>query len=763
MTDWGRAAARIVTGLLAATALLVLVAGLPWALCRYIGWPLPDHVPSLSELKSQLLASFSPSMLLDILACACWLTWAVFVTDVACCAFVAARGVRLRTGGPVRRAAGSLVAAILLAVVGSRAATASTATGTQPATVTSTISATATPTTGSGTVTVTETVRPPHDGVHDSLWRVAERIWSDGARWPELFTQNRGVIQPDGQALTVPNHVRPGWRLTAQVPAPPAPTPSPPPTADPPAPPQSTRAAPTKPPELPAEASGIDLATGGFVSLALAAAIGTVVTTLQLRRRRRYRVGSGDRADLQPAGPTVRALLISPPALPDSPATLKTPLGERDGRQHAIDLAAARGLGLTGPGSLSTARALLLHLLAIPRRDTAATVVIPKTTLAALLPDRQATSTPPNLVVAETIDTALDLWEAVLTTRTNGLRVLLATPTPQTQTRLRTVLDADGEQGLAAVLLGPWPPGATLHIDANGTVEAASPTGDVVGIRLYSLPDNDTAELLDLLHQASQHERPAQDSVNSEEQQKEPPPQQRRPSTQTKPLDLYLLGRIRLFHNGADITDSMTRKQREVLAHLALHPDGVRRDTIVADVWPNIPGPRPQNSFHATLSQLRRALRTATANTVENITISEDGHYTLDPAVVDVDLWRLRHMLQNEQDATTLTSIYCGELAEELRAEWLITPRETLRRDVLDGLSSLMKAGGIKPEARLEILEQMRLLDPYNESVYRDIIRAQRELGREESIPRTIALLTASLAEIGESPTSETTSLSQVV
>lgn len=279
----------------------------------------------------------------------------------------------------------------------------------------------------------------------------------------------------------------------------------------------------------------------------------------------------------------------------------------------------------------------------------------------------------------------------------------------------------------------------------------------MTGTKLYSLPNGDTTDLLDLLQRAAPSAE--RDTSATEERQAATPA--KRP-TNTTPLDLHVLGRIRLLSNSADITDLITAKQREVIVHLALHPDGVRRDSIVTDIWPDASGPRPQNSFHATLSQLRRALRTA--NTVENIVTSTDGHYALNPDVVDVDLWRLRRMLHAAPKAaalTHITNLYHGELAEEVTAEWLLTPRESVRRDVLDGLNDIMNNCEIKPEDRLKILEHMRRLDRYNESVYQEIIRTQRSLGREEAIPRTVALLAASLTEIGETPTRETTALVQ--
>src|SRR4051794_37441364 len=175
---WARATMRIAVGLLAAAALLVLVVGLPWALCHYIGWPLLDHVPGFTELKARLVAPLLPTTLLDILAFACWLIWAIFVIDVARSGVVAAQGVRgrqLRIGGPVRRTAGALVAAIFLAVVGGRAAVASTAAETHSVTPTATTTSAVAPATSPGTVTITEIVHPPINDVHDSLWHVAER------------------------------------------------------------------------------------------------------------------------------------------------------------------------------------------------------------------------------------------------------------------------------------------------------------------------------------------------------------------------------------------------------------------------------------------------------------------------------------------------------------------------------------------------------------------------------------------------------------
>ncbi|MBI0382083.1 hypothetical protein JBE27_38920, partial [Streptomyces albiflaviniger] len=65
--------------LLAALLLLILAVGIPWGLVRFVGWPLPDHLPTWTEIQDLLLTPLSGTFLLNILACLLWPTWALFV------------------------------------------------------------------------------------------------------------------------------------------------------------------------------------------------------------------------------------------------------------------------------------------------------------------------------------------------------------------------------------------------------------------------------------------------------------------------------------------------------------------------------------------------------------------------------------------------------------------------------------------------------------------------------------------------------------
>lgn len=84
----------------------------------------------------------------------------------------------------------------------------------------------------------------------DSLWEIAEDHLGDGHRYREVFDLNVGRPQPNGEVLTDPSHIEPGWTLDLPDAAPTAA-----PAAPAPAPPASPPVAPAVPTTLPSPAS----------------------------------------------------------------------------------------------------------------------------------------------------------------------------------------------------------------------------------------------------------------------------------------------------------------------------------------------------------------------------------------------------------------------------------------------------------------------------------------------------------------------------
>ena len=217
---------------------------------------------------------------------------------------------------------------------------------------------------------------------------------------------------------------------------------------------------------------------------------------------------------------------------------------------------------------------------------------------------------------------------------------------------------------------------------------------------------------------------------------------------------------------------SLGPRQRELLVVLALHPDGIARDRLADTLWPDTPPDRPFNALHTTLNRLRRSLAAASGGGLSEITRADGDRYRLDPQIVENDFGRLRTALATRRAASddearahacrAILGAYTGELGEGVAADWIETPREAVRRDVLDAAVTLARhVAASDPQEALDVLETARGLDPYNEQLYRDIMRLQQRLGRVSSIGHTLALLTSRLAEIDQTPEPATAALAQ--
>ncbi|RDI25419.1 BTAD domain-containing putative transcriptional regulator [Lentzea flaviverrucosa] len=837
------ACVRLVRGSLALVALSTLVAGLPWALAHFVGWPLPDHLPTWDETQATLLNPMSSQLFINLLAIVCWISWLCFVLAVLRSIIDVLRGMTweaTRARGPLQALASTLIGAVVLTLLTNRALATTPVAGPdvrfhEPTSVRAVAPTVPGPVAQNaalpaetelvidrvapappGLVRVVDEIRLPHDGIYDSLWRVAERVYGPGGgeRWPELFQLNCGVVQADGRSLTNPDLVRPGWKIAAYVPELAGGRPSqqlPPSTNEAP----STATAPAQveqvaEPRDDQAVQGVDLMPAVYMSAGLAGAISAVLVATQMRRRRRYQLGSGERADLRrPTAPAVRALQVVCQNFDPSrreirligagetesyggPMLVPAAVGSRPGGEFAVNLASTRGIGLAGPGATAAVRALLLHILAKQQGHENLRVLVPAQDLHLLFEGLNAERLPKAVEVANSLDAALDEMEANLLTRARRADgeprtpspavVLVACPAAHAERRLQAVLDNGSTLGLAGILLGQWRPGATVVVRADGTVSATSSgLGDAfAGARLFHLPATEAADLLTVLREAEiDLGVPGTSSGDQADLEPRPSVPQPRPrvvadnitdaAASAEPrLLVKVFGRFELVFVQADsevreLNGLLTPKHREVLVHLALHPQGVRREALNEAVWPDSRPPRPYNSFHNALSVLRRVLADATDGVMTDLVLNDDGRYRLNDELADVDLWQFRRALQGSQ-LQTAVDLYTGDLAEDLSSPWLEPLRESARRDVLDALGALISEhGGADPKTELLLLERARKLDQYNEGVYRDIMRTQARLGQHSAVPRTLALLTATLSEIDAEPSVDTCNLAELL
>jgi DNA-binding SARP family transcriptional activator len=237
-----RSPSAVLRGFAALATLAVLVAGLPVALYKLGGDPVPGHVPSWHQVTTLLLRRDNGSVFLGAVRDVSWVAWALFVAAVAAEAQAALRGrraPRLRLGG-MQNAASWLVAVAALAFTGQPGAVLAST----PASV-AVVSAVrpGPPAAGPASVSpdhpadsmaagpqapqVTGPQAPQvmsmgfsqmvtvHSG--DCLWTIAQRYLGNGDLYPEIVRLNLGHDMGDGQTFTDPSVIWPGWVL--QLPA----------------------------------------------------------------------------------------------------------------------------------------------------------------------------------------------------------------------------------------------------------------------------------------------------------------------------------------------------------------------------------------------------------------------------------------------------------------------------------------------------------------------------------------------------------------
>ena len=208
------------------------------------------------------------------------------------------------------------------------------------------------------------------------------------------------------------------------------------------------------------------------------------------------------------------------------------------------------------------------------------------------------------------------------------------------------------------------------------------------------------------------------------------------------------------------------RKARELLAFLAVHPDGASGDAISEALWPEADPGRAAGQRNLALRKAREMLRTATGLPAPMWILNASGRYRLDPALIGTDLEAFGEALEEARNASgdarlaacrKAVALYRGELAEGTGYEWAEPYAETARRRALDAWTTIAEIlQPADPDQALSALETALSHDPYNEYLYVRIMRLQAAAGRPEAVRRTLALLESKLTDLGITPSSQT-------
>ncbi|MET7951611.1 hypothetical protein [Micromonospora sp. NPDC005324] len=469
---------------------------------------------------------------------------------------------------------------------------------------------------------------------------------------------------------------------------------------------------------------------GGWLPDEVAGQVAAAAALVWLRRRRDYQPRPPDlhrREELDAVGlpPTVAAVQA---ALADAPAS--SVASEPSGSFAAlVGVFPVSGLGISGPGTLSIGRGLLITALLAGHHLRNPTLVTTWATLTSLLGgdaeafDRRL----PQLNAVETIHDATRLVESA-----PSPRIVLLLEEECDGYDVRHLADMAATAGGRVVVLGGWPAGPTWQ---------AAPTGHVHdplrpeehGPRLCVLDQVAATDLLAVIVHPDPappapatpgppplpHVVPPKTRLPRQATRAEP---RSRPDASTRQLRLRVLGEPTLLVDGEPLTIRRSAAL-QILVFLATnHPTGANTSQLADAIWPGVPRRSLTGRLYTTLSELRTVIRDASGMHVIEHT---DDRYRLNPAHVDVDLWQLQAAIHHAASAVTNTTAAWQAVVDACPADlaagrtwpWLDPIRETTRRHVIDACAALADAEP-DPQRGLAVLQAGLRIDPYNADLH---------------------------------------------
>jgi DNA-binding SARP family transcriptional activator/TolB-like protein len=200
---------------------------------------------------------------------------------------------------------------------------------------------------------------------------------------------------------------------------------------------------------------------------------------------------------------------------------------------------------------------------------------------------------------------------------------------------------------------------------------------------------------------------------------------------------LHLLGPLRVEGSGGETYRLTGRRERALLAYLALAPDfRESRRNLTVLLW-------GEDSDNLTLDNLRTclwSLRKALGDEEHRLVMADREWIALNPELLDVDVRRLVALLDDGagQDFDRLFANGEGMLLEGLELDtitfqdWLRDARAQLAADLTGNLQQLMSVRWSDGDAVGALAASQRILqlDPFNETALRTLLEAYAATGR---------------------------------
>jgi DNA-binding SARP family transcriptional activator len=305
--------------------------------------------------------------------------------------------------------------------------------------------------------------------------------------------------------------------------------------------------------------------------------------------------------------------------------------------------------------------------------------------------------------------------------------LVVSRPADEDADRWADLIDGGSRLGIGAILLGGGSVGGSaIDVAADGTVvSAGADSRHLEGAELYRLTEADSSPILWEIAEARTLSGPEEPDIAP---RVEPFPVDAVISTIEARVRLRLFGPMTIEVGAGPIRTGLLDKAREFCAYLTLHPEGVRRERALEDIWGDVDIDKRQDRFSAAVSSLRRCLRTALRAPDVEVVCCEGDRYFLQEGLFNVDLWRFQTSLAPTDDDVEVgerlrdaLTAYRGEFVQDAPWEWVEDHRESLRRQALNAAVKLavkeQLAGRIE-EAISVVDHAIETIDPYAEHLY---------------------------------------------
>jgi len=211
---------------------------------------------------------------------------------------------------------------------------------------------------------------------------------------------------------------------------------------------------------------------------------------------------------------------------------------------------------------------------------------------------------------------------------------------------------------------------------------------------------------------------------------------------QTRTIYAYALGHLRVEIDGREISDLEWRseKSKEIFFFFLANHGPLRKEEIVAALWPDMPEDKTTSAFHSNMYRLRKAL-------YQDVIAKDSGRYILDPQarfVYDVDdytqtVQQVNRAPKRSPEALALmekaVALYGGPFANDFYSEWVQSLRPQLEEQHMSLLGSLAaaynEAGEYKKSA--DICQRIIEVDEFNEAAWYRLMSNYIQSGNAEA------------------------------